>query len=485
VQGELDNFSDSEALEWARNGLAEAFPSYSAKTRVIVGQKIGVAAVILGVIAGFVIRPVATGTVLVGLCLATYLGVVWFRIRLIIIAAGQKTHRLVVPDDDARAFPVESLPTVTVLVPAYHEAAVIGHVVTGLSDLEYPPELLQIMLLLEEDDVDTINAVAQIEIPPHIEVVVVPASESRTKPKALNYGLLRSTGDIVSVYDAEDVPDRLQLRRMAIGFTRCGPEIACIQAELSYFNADENLLTRWFAIEYRTWFAQFLPGLKKTDAPIPLGGTSNHFRREILVPLGGWDSYNVTEDADLGIRMYRQGYRVELLDSVTLEEANTDVINWIKQRSRWYKGYLQTWMVHLRHPALLYRQLGFKQFLGFNFFVGGTPALAILNPVFWFLLVMWFVLQPTFLRQILPWPMYYTGLFLWLIGNCTIFYMNCVTAYEYHKRSIFKAALLMPFYWVLMSLAAIKALWQLVITPAYWEKTQHGLSRVGATHDVH
>lgn len=467
-----------DSLEWARDGLAEAFPAYSAKTRFTTPQRAGFVLMALVVVAGFAFFPIGTGTVLLGLSMATYLGVVWFRLHLVMITARQRTSRITIPDDEARAFPESELPTVTVLVPAYHEAEVIGHVVTGLANLEYPPHLLQVMLLLEEDDIDTIDAVGSLELPDHIKAVIVPAAAPRTKPKALNYGLLTSTGDIVSIYDAEDVPDRLQLRRMAIAFTRCGPEVACVQAELAYFNADENLLTRWFSIEYRTWFSQFLPGLKVTDAPIPLGGTSNHFRRDILVPLGGWDSYNVTEDADLGIRMYRQGYRVELLDSITLEEANTDVINWVKQRSRWYKGYLQTWLVHLRHPRQMYRELGLRQFLRFNIFVGGTPLLAILNPVFWFLLAVWFLLEPAFLRQIMPAPLYYTGLFLWLVGNCLIFYMNCITAYEYQQRSMFKAALLMPLYWVLMSLAAIKALWQLLRDPAYWEKTQHGLSRV-------
>jgi glycosyltransferase involved in cell wall biosynthesis len=212
------------------------------------------------------------------------------------------------------------------------------------------------------------------DLQPPFEVVVVPPVGPRTKPKALNYALLDSTGDIVCIYDAEDRPDPLQLKKVAATFRQLGPEYACVQAELAYFNADENLITRWFAVEYRAWFTQFLPQLSRVEAPIPLGGTSNHFRRELLVQLGAWDPYNVTEDADLGIRLHRQGYRVAVLDSVTYEEANTDFVNWIKQRSRWYKGYAQTYLVHMRHPIRLLRDVGLAGFVRFNLFVGGTPV---------------------------------------------------------------------------------------------------------------
>ena len=280
----------------------------------------------------------------------------------------------------------------------------------------------------------------------------------------------------MTIYDAEDRPEPLQLRRVAVAFARSGPEVACIQAELAFYNADENVVTRWFAVDYRVWFNHYLPGLATTDTAIPLAGTSNHVRREVLVAMGAWDPFNVTEDADLGIRLRRRGFRVGIVDSVTYEEANTDVVNWVKQRSRWYKGYFQTWLVHMRHPVRLARDLGFAGFVRLNLFVGGTPILAMLNPISWLLVVVWFVLQPAWMVEIMPAPVYYAGLASWIGGNFAFYYLNLAVAYEVGSRRIFLAAIVLPGYWVLMSLAACKALIQLVIDPAYWEKTQHGLS---------
>ena len=202
----------------------------------------------------------------------------------------------------------------------------------------------------------------------------VPPAEPRTKPKALNFGLTLARGQLIAVYDAEDDPESLQLRRAVVAMRRLGPEVGCLQAKLSYNNPEQNLITRWFTLEYAMWFTFFLPGLASMGAPIPLGGTSNHFRRGVLRALGGWDPYNVTEDADLGIRMYREGYRVRVLESNTLEEANSDFVNWVKQRSRWYKGYLQTFLVHMRSPRQLRREMGWKGTAHFCVFVGGTPV---------------------------------------------------------------------------------------------------------------
>ncbi len=202
---------------------------------------------------------------------------------------------------------------------------------------------------------------------------MVPPAEPRTKPKALNFGLTLARGDIVAVYDVEDKPDLLQLRRAAVALSRFGPEVGCLQGKLSYRNATQNIITKWFTVEYAMWFSFFLPGLASLGAPIPLGGTSNHFRRGALRALGGWDPYNVTEDCDLGIRMFREHYKIKVLESTTLEEANSDFVNWVKQRSRWYKGYLQTFLIHLRSPRRAHQEIGRKGF-SLVLFVGGTPS---------------------------------------------------------------------------------------------------------------
>lgn len=285
----------------------------------------------------------------------------------------------------------------------------------------------------------------------------------------------------MTIYDAEDIPDPLQLRRTVVALRRLGPQYACVQARLGYFNSRQNLLTRWFTLEYGTWFAFLLPGLVAVDAPIPLGGTSNHFRADVLRHVGAWDPFNVTEDADLGMRLERAGYRVGVLDSVTLEEANSDAINWVKQRSRWYKGYLQTCLVHLRHPGRSWRELGTKGMLGLLLFVGGTPVLAAANAIFWILTAMWFVGQPSWLPGLFTPFIYYVGLLCFTVGNALVIYLNIFTARRLDRPDLLVAALTSPGYWVLMSVAAIKALIQLAFQPSYWEKTTHGLHVQGGS----
>jgi cellulose synthase/poly-beta-1,6-N-acetylglucosamine synthase-like glycosyltransferase len=465
----------AERLRWSIDGLYDAFPALSVRRLWSRRQLVGLAGFGALFLATLVLTPIWTLTVVMGALVASYGIALWFRIDLA-RRSTVRSLRVEVSEDEARALSDDELPIYSVLVPAYREPEVLTQLVANLAALDYPDAKLDVKLLLESDDTATITATEQLDLPAFVEVVLVPAAQPRTKPKACNYGLLACRGEYVTIYDAEDRPDPLQLRKVVVAFANSEPDIACIQAELAYYNADENILTRWFAVEYRMWFTQFLTGLAGAGAPIPLGGTSNHIRTDVLVKVGAWDAYNVTEDADLGIRLHRGGYRVGLVDSVTYEEANNDAVNWIKQRSRWYKGYLQTWLLHMRNPRQLIRDIGFGGFVRFNAFVGGTPALALINPVSWLLVLLWFTVKPVFIQQIMPAPIYYTGLTSWLVGNIALYYLTLVAAYEMNVRRVFLAVLLLPVYWVLMSLAAIKAAWQLVVSPNYWEKTTHGLS---------
>jgi cellulose synthase/poly-beta-1,6-N-acetylglucosamine synthase-like glycosyltransferase len=434
------------------------------------------ALVATGGIAGLclLIAPFATLTVAIGLATAMYLATLAYRL-LMFWAALRAPETLLVQDAEARAIPARQLPIYTILVPAYREPEVIANLLTSLRNLEYPAERLDIKLLLEADDPETLAAAMQADPGPNVEILRVLPSEPRTKPKACNVGLGRARGKFVTIYDAEDRPDPLQLRRAVAAFKRLPPQVACIQAKLSFHNAEQNLLTRWFTAEYALWFGQLLPGLIKLGAPLPLGGTSNHFRRETLVRVGGWDPFNVTEDADLGVRIHRLGYRTAVLESTTMEEANSDFVNWTKQRSRWYKGYLQTWLVHMRHPRQLWHQIGPKGFVGFNLFVGGTPMLALLNPIFWALTALWFLAKPPFILALFPAWLYYASLLTFALGNFTFLYTGVVGARAAGRPSLALAALLSPAYWVMMSVAAIKAGVQLLATPTFWEKTTHGL----------
>lgn len=466
-----------ERLRRSVSHLREVAPDLSAHRTLSDDQRR--AAVVTGavVLAALLVATVPTLIVLTGLLTLAYLANLVFRVRLFRLSLRNPAV-MWVTDSDATAVPDDNLPTYTVLVPAFREGErVLRRLLDSLDRLDYPRDLLDVKLLLEEDDVETQLAAAGAGAGAggRAEIVLVPAAGPRTKPKALNYGLHGARGQLVTIYDAEDRPEPLQLRRAAVALGGSPRTLACLQAELSYFNPDQNIITRWFTVEYLMWFSQFLPGLARLDAPVPLGGTSCHFRRDVLVEVGAWDPYNVTEDADLGIRLHRLGYRTGVLASFTYEEANSDFVNWIKQRSRWYKGYLQTWLVHMRRPRQLRRELGTAGFVRFNLFVGGTPLLNLLNPVFWTVTLLWFVARPALIETIFPGPIFHLGLFCWLVGNFFVAYAFMFTALRHDRPALVAAAALAPLYWVMMSMAAVKAVVQLVRDPSYWEKTSHGL----------
>jgi cellulose synthase/poly-beta-1,6-N-acetylglucosamine synthase-like glycosyltransferase len=422
--------------------------------------------------AVFFTKP--TGVVVVALAIVLYLANLGDRLYLF-TGGIHHSPELRVTDEEALAVPDDELPYYTVLVPAFNEPDILANLVDHLGRIDYPRERMEIKLLLEVDDEPTIQAALNHPESAFLQIVLVPAGGPKTKPKACNFGLFNTDSDLVTIYDAEDIPDPLQLRRVAVAFQRSPDDVVCIQAKLKYHNALQNQLTRWFSSEYNQWFGYMLPGLMKTGAPIPLGGTSNHCKTGVLQEIGGWDPYNVTEDADLGMRIARLGYKTAMLDSITYEEANSDPINWIRQRSRWYKGYLQTFFVHARHPAGLVRQLGWKSTLRFLSVTAGTPVISLINVVFWTLTIAWEFGQPGFIRVLFPWYIFYPALTSLVFGNFSMIYCGLVAARVDRTPQLLLACLTVPLYWLLMSAAAIKAFVQLIFQPSYWEKTVHGL----------
>jgi glycosyltransferase XagB len=453
----------------------------SAKASLSPRQRLAALGILVLVVVGLIVDGHTTVVTLLGIVALFYLATLLFRL-LAMERAFRGPALIRISDAEARAVPASQLPMYTVLVPAYREAEEIAPLLDALKALDYPEAKLDIKLLLEADDTPTIAAAKGLRRSCVTEIVRVPDSPPRTKPKACNYGLRTAMGELLTIYDAEDQPEPLQLRRAALAFRRVAPDVACLQARLAYHNPNQNLLTRWFAAEYALWFERLLPGLVSLDAPLPLGGTSCHFRRATLEEVGGWDAYNVTEDADLGIRLHRLGYRTRVLDSTTLEEANSDFVNWVKQRSRWYKGYLQTCLVHLRQPRQLLDALGWRGVAAFVLFVAGTPLLALLNPIFWALTALWFVAHPAFIVALFPPWIYYPSLFCLGFGNFVFLYSALVGARDSGNPQIVLASLGAPVYWAMMSLAAVKALVQLVSAPSFWEKTVHGLDRAAAAH---
>lgn len=365
----------------------------------------------------------------------------------------------------------------TILVPLYKEAAVLAQLVANIAALDYPRHLLQVLLLVEDDDEETIAGVRSIDLPDYMKMVLIPESFPRTKPKACNVGLQHATGEFCVIYDAEDRPDPLQLRKAVAAFSSAPRRTVCLQSELQYFNPATNGLTRWFAAEYALNFSYVLPGLVRLQAPVPLGGTSNHFRTEALRELGGWDGFNVTEDADLGMWIARHGMQVGVIDSVTWEEANSRLGNWVRQRSRWIKGYIQTYLVHMRHPVTLFRELGPAGFLSFQCVIGGTSLTLLVNPLFWSLTTAYVVFDQQWVRDLFPAPVFYLGIISMVLGNfLSMWYLMLACI----KRELFPSVrwvLAIPMYWFFMSVAAIKAASQLANPRLrhHWEKTTHGL----------
>jgi cellulose synthase/poly-beta-1,6-N-acetylglucosamine synthase-like glycosyltransferase len=364
-----------------------------------------------------------------------------------------------------------------VLVPMFREAAMLPQLAQALRNIDYPLGKLDIKLVLESGDRETIEAARSLGLEGVFEIIIVPRSQPQTKPKACNFALRFARGEYLVIYDAEDRPEPDQLRKVVATFRRSPPNTACLQCRLSYYNADENWLTRMFTLDYALWFDQVLPGLERLGMPIPLGGTSNHFRVDVLRELHAWDPFNVTEDADLGIRIGQKGYRVGVVDSTTYEEASCRTGQWLRQRSRWIKGYMQTLLVHTRRPLHLMYSVGPLGFFGFVFFIGGTVVTGLLNPVFWVFYVIWLAASAANIDVIFPQSLLLLCLFNLLAGNGAFTYLIMLAPIRRGWLGLIPFSFTLFGYWVLISLAAYRALWQLVRRPFFWEKTQHGLSQ--------
>jgi cellulose synthase/poly-beta-1,6-N-acetylglucosamine synthase-like glycosyltransferase len=468
--------------------LAEAetdpLPAHMSARRLLTRRQIGVAVVAtVGVLAVVVLRTalrvgpstLQAAQILFSTLTLVYVCVIGFKALLMVGAS--KSRAMQFADEDEWAVPDWDLPVYTVLVPLYREGTVLRDLIRQLGAIDYLRSRLQILLLIEEDDSETRLALASTPLGEQFEVVLIPPSLPRTKPKALNVGLTRARGEFCVVYDAEDRPDPDQLRKAVAALRRLPNWVVCVQAELQYWNPWTNWLTRCFAAEYAVNFSLVLRGLDHFRLPIPLGGTSNHFRTDALRQLGGWDPFNVTEDADLGIRIARRGWGVRMLDSVTEEEANSQLYNWLRQRSRWIKGFYQTWLVHMRSPMRLWRDLGTRQFLSFQLTVGFFTFTTLINPIFWVLTGIYLATGPTRIQILFPPVALYAGLICLAFGNLLMVYYLMVGCMERGLYRGVRAMLVVPLYWALMSAAAYKAAWQL-LRPSrrhFWELTNHGL----------
>lgn len=470
----IDHFRE-EFVEEAANALYHRDPELSARHVLSRAQKIGLVIGLVVVLAVGIVWPLPTIVTLIACASTVFLASTLFKFTVALHGSRYDLVKHVAAEDIA-AVRDDDLPVYTVLVPVFREARIVGRLVENLGRLDYPTEKLEILILVEEEDDETRDALALSDPPENFIVVTVPKGAPQTKPRACNVGLAVARGEYLVIYDAEDAPEPDQLKKTVIAFDRSSPATVVMQAALNYFNARENVLTRMFSLEYSYWFDYMLAGLDVRDLPIPLGGTSNHFRTSALRELGGWDPYNVTEDADLGIRSSALGYRVGVVDSTTMEEATSRMGIFIGQRSRWIKGYMQTALVHARRPDRLIAKIGLRRFGSFALLIAGTPLTFLGVIPFTALLLASFFLPWADLSAVFPPFVLWLCLLNFLIGNGLMVYLNMMGPYKRGKFWLVGWALLNPVYWILHSLASYKALWQLITKPHYWEKTEHGMS---------
>lgn len=506
------HLASSKAIDWAIDNIYREIhkqkamldlynrtPNQSAYKVLFPAQKYFILSLLVSIGICVIVNSVITFAILFTIISVGYFLVNPIKIYISLLGFRGSRAPTRVTEKEMLSIQEKELPIYTILIPVFHEKEVLAQNLKNMYNLNYPKDKLDIKILMEEKDEETINEAKtlglfgspqkKVEGIPSSEYseflklfdpIIIPSAEITTKPRACNYGLLRAKGEFCVIYDAEDKPDPEQLRKAVAAFHHSNDNLACLQSKLNFFNANENTLTKWFSIEYASWFEFYLQGLDYFNAPIPLGGTSNHFRKRSLDELGRWDPYNVTEDADIGIRLARRGMKTEMIDSYTYEEAALNVKSWIRQRSRWYKGHLQTYLVHMRYPRKLLKDLGTKQFLKFQLTFGSSIFMPIINPFLWMLMASGFILPLTFFG-LLPSYVQWICLFNLIVGNISYLLLYVIACAKLKKYRSVPLAILMPFYWALLSIASWRGLIQLIRKPFYWDKTSHGVSKVKPT----
>lgn len=447
----------AEQLERAANGLANRTPSLSAKDGLTSIQKVWGVSIVAAFALVCIVAPSA----------AYWSGYALFAAMIIWRAFLVSAAILTSPSNSLPQIRGSDLPPYSILIALYDEARSVPGLISALKNINYPAQLLDIHLLLEEADLATYNAICDLGLPNHIFVHRLASGTPQTKPRALNYGLEYCAGKYVTIFDAEDRPHPDQLLCAAYTFENASPNLACLQAPLRAHNHQESWVSSQWGLEYDIQFGLLLPSLARFRFPIPLGGTSNHFRRDALQKAGGWDAWNVTEDADLGLRFARMGKRIGVISPPTLEEAPEKLNIWVAQRSRWIKGFIQSWLVLMRHPFRSLKEMGLVGWLAMQLTLGG----AILSAMLAGPMAVWLALC-----LFLPgYELGVAGAALLLSGfGINIIAAIAATTSRSALRILSVATL--PLYWPLLSIATVRALYGLATTPHFWAKTPHGLT---------
>lgn len=453
---------DFSAALSAAHALARNHPALSAAASLTQGQSRALRqALAFAGLAGLLWIDLLLLAV-TGLALCFFVTALAYRLYVCLVATVMPRKAAV-----ANAPSRHGLPVYTLLIALKDETATIPQLAASLRALNYPHHLLDVKLLIEAGDRATRKALLAEYWPGRAELITVPPGEPRTKPRALNYGLARARGEFIVVYDAEDRPHPDQLNEAVNTFRQGSRALACVQAPLVGQGGRGWLASQW-ALEYAVQFGCLMPGLAALGLPIALGGTSNHFRRSWLEAVGAWDPWNVTEDADLGLRLARLGLEVRMIDTPTLEAPPEKAGVWLAQRSRWLKGYLQTWLVIMRRPRRAISELGLGGFLSIQLTLGAALLSALVHGPWAFWLI-----TSLAIPSLAPWPIFLALAAMSYIAGILL----ALTAPGKRGLGRLLLALTQPFYWPLQTLAMARAIYGLLRRPHYWAKTPHELAK--------
>ncbi len=471
--------AQEDTLNYDRVGDHLYLPSHKSAKELMQFETLSLAIVLASAFVLFVATLTAffsTSVLVILTALVSLFYLVFMLFKLWVVARSFRYRMIDYTPEELAHVTDEELPVYTILVPLRDEAEVMEQIVKAMRSIDYPEDKIDLIITVESFDVATREAIERVGIPANWRVCILPDTQPKTKPKALNVAFREVRGEFLVIYDAEIIPDRDQLKKAYLAF-REHPEIGCFQTRLDHYNYDQNLLTKLFNTEFSFQYDLFLPGLQSFNAPIPLSGHSTHFRTEAVRRIGAWDPYNVAEDCEMGTRLYCHGYRTGFINSYSREEAASTVMSWVRQRTRWMKGFIQTTIVHLRHPAQLVEQLGsIWRALVFLLLVPGTVLLNLLNFFSFFILLAWVMTGAETLQDVYPMSILYIASTAAIAGGFTFVYLNLIALYNRGRFHLVRYWFLTPLYWFLLAWATLRAIWQLrdAKHAHAWEKTEHG-----------
>jgi cellulose synthase/poly-beta-1,6-N-acetylglucosamine synthase-like glycosyltransferase len=269
----------------------------------------------------------------------------WAVYNVSIIYAGIRSKRKLPLNNDEN----EEFPKFSIIVPAKDEEVVIYRCLNGLLDLDYPKDKMEI-IIVDGDSTDSTGKVCSEFIAKYPEIFkIINEKESKGKPVALNLALPYVTGEIVGTFDADSLPDKEVLRKAASYFNY--KQVMAVQGRTYSLNEKSSILTRVAAMEEKAWYQVLISGREKLQLFVPLNGSCQFIRRSVLEELGGWDETCLTEDVELALRLVEKNYLIKYApDVISGQETPSSLGDLVKQRVRWYRGYME---IALKYGRLL------------------------------------------------------------------------------------------------------------------------------------